>query len=245
MTTDLQLVARQNQLTLNSVLQGMWAIVLSCHSGQKDVLFGITVSGRPADLNGVESIVGLFINALPLRVTIPPDAQLLPWLRQLQMKQANLQQYQYSSLVQIHEQSDVPNGVQLFQSLVGFGNVPMNNALENSEVGLEISDIEITQQNNYPLTFISAPAPELPLRIRYDCRYFSETMIDRLLKRLETLLQRVATQPGTSLGLLQEALSEFDGQQQVLNEKLYAEARRGMLDKIKRNSPKNINFVGD
>ncbi len=83
-TAALAALARAHQLTLNTVVQGAWAILLSRYAGRDDVVFGVTVSGRPADLPGVETMVGLFINTLPLRVAVPEDAPLLPWLADLQ-----------------------------------------------------------------------------------------------------------------------------------------------------------------
>ena len=84
MTAALQALARQHQLTINTLVQGAWALLLSRYSGQEDVVFGATVSGRPAALAGVESMVGLFINTLPVRVQVSPEASLLPWLQALQ-----------------------------------------------------------------------------------------------------------------------------------------------------------------
>ena len=72
-TAALKTLAKQHQFTLNTLMQGAWSLLLSRYSGEEDVLFGITVSGRPASLPGVESMVGLFINTLPLRVRVPHD----------------------------------------------------------------------------------------------------------------------------------------------------------------------------
>ena len=84
MTSDLNAVARQHRLTLNTLVQGAWALLLNRYSGNGDVVFGAVVSGRPSDLAGSESMVGMFINTLPVRVTVPHDAQLLSWLESLQ-----------------------------------------------------------------------------------------------------------------------------------------------------------------
>ncbi|UCF26753.1 MAG: non-ribosomal peptide synthetase, partial [Chloroflexota bacterium] len=82
-TNSLKNIAKQNRITLNTVIQGAWGILLSRYSGDRDVIFGTTLSGRPADLRGVENMVGMFINTLPLRVNVTDDDQLLPWLQQL------------------------------------------------------------------------------------------------------------------------------------------------------------------
>ena len=123
-TEKLQSFARQQRLTLNTLAQGAWALLLMHYSGDDDVLFGVTVSGRPATLPGVESMIGLFINTLPLRAAIPTRTSLLSWLNDLQEQQAALQQYEYSSLTDIQGWSEVPRGVPLFESIFVFENLP-------------------------------------------------------------------------------------------------------------------------
>src|SRR5205085_4004820 len=114
----LQSLARQHRLTLNTLIQGAWALLLSRYSGEEEVLFGATVSGRPATLEGVESMVGLFINSLPVRVKVFPHEPLLSWLERLQEEMVELREYEYSSLVQIQGWSEVPRGTPLFESIV-------------------------------------------------------------------------------------------------------------------------------
>jgi hypothetical protein len=117
-TAALQSLARRHRLTLNTLIQGAWALLLSRYSGETDVLFGATVSGRPPALAGVESMVGLFINSLPVRVHVEGSAPLLEWLQGLQDQMVEMREYEYSSLVQIQGWSEVPRGVPLFESLV-------------------------------------------------------------------------------------------------------------------------------
>lgn len=119
-TTDaLQTLARQYGLTLNTLVQGAWAILLSRYSGEEDVIYGVTVSGRPAELPKVESTVGMFINTLPVRVKLAGEDSLLPWLQQLQTQLIEIRQYEYSPLVEIQGWSEVPRGLPLFNSLPG------------------------------------------------------------------------------------------------------------------------------
>ena len=129
-TTALQTLARQQQLTLNTLVQGAWALLLSHYSGQQDIVFGVIVSGRPATLTGVEAMVGLFINTLPLRTQVNPEQQLLPWLQSLQAEQADARQFDYTPLVQIQNWSEVPRGHALFDSLLVFENYPTDGSLD-------------------------------------------------------------------------------------------------------------------
>ena len=124
-TAALQSLARRHQLTLNTLVQGAWALLLSRYSGDEDVVFGATVSGRPADLPGSEFMIGLFINTLPVRVRVERDAPVVSWLRELQAQQVELRQYEYSPLVQIQKWSDVLPGQPLFQSISVFENYPI------------------------------------------------------------------------------------------------------------------------
>ena len=119
-TGRLRTLARQQQLTLNTLVQGAWALLLSRYSGQPDVLFGSVVSGRPASLSGVEEMVGLFINTLPVRVQVEDEARADAWLRGLQEQQAQMRQYEYTPLVEVQRWSEVEHGTPLFENYVVF-----------------------------------------------------------------------------------------------------------------------------
>ena len=123
-SAGLQSLGRMHRLTLNTLIQGVWALLLSRYSGAEDVIFGATVSGRPASLHGVEQMVGLFINSLPVRVRVCSRSLTLPWLQELQQSLLELREYEYSSLVEIQGWSDIPRGVPLFESLVIVQNTP-------------------------------------------------------------------------------------------------------------------------
>ncbi len=201
-TEALQSLARQNQLTMNTLIQGAWALLLSRYSGEKDIVFGATVSGRPADLSGAESMVGLFINTLPVRVQVPPEVTLLPWLKQLQAQQVELRQYEYSPLVQIQGWSQVPRGLSLFDSILVFENYPVGDFLQQMEKSLRVRDVRSLEQTNYPLTVASGPGRELVLKILYDGRRFDADTIVRMLGHLSTLLESFAANVNQCLSTL-------------------------------------------
>ena len=198
-TTALQSLARQHQLTLNTVVQGAWALLLSRYSGESDVVYGNTVSGRPVDLVGAESMVGLFINTLPVRVTIDAEQSLLTWLQQLQTQLVEMRQYEYSPLVEVQGWSEVPRGVPLFESLVVFENYPVDRAVLEGQTNLEIQINSSFDNTNYPLTVIVLPGSELAIAISYDCRRFDRATIIRMLGHFQTLLQGMVTAPEISL----------------------------------------------
>ncbi|BAY66479.1 amino acid adenylation domain-containing protein [Calothrix brevissima NIES-22] len=195
LTAILQAFARQHQLTLNNLVQGAWALLLSRYSGEEDVVFGATVSGRPPELIGVESIVGLFINTLPVRVLVPSKGELLPWLKELQAQHLECEQYSYTPLVEIQGWSEIPRGMPLFESIVVFENYPVDAAVQQHNGNLQISDIRGSEQTNYPLTVSVVPGSQLSLNISYDTSRFESATITRMLGHLQTLLEGIATKP--------------------------------------------------
>ncbi|MCP4664677.1 MAG: amino acid adenylation domain-containing protein, partial [bacterium] len=201
-SSGLQSLARGHRLTLNTLLQGAWAVLLGRYSGQDDVLFGTTVSGRPAELAGVESIAGLFINTLPVRVQVDSGAMLVPWLGELQARQAELRRYEYSPLDQVQKWSGLPAGQALFDHILVFENYPVSSALRESPPGLEILEAQPSEQTNYPLTVVVLPGSEMELELLYDCRRFDRVAILRMAGHLKNLLRAFVDDPRCRLAEL-------------------------------------------
>ncbi|GHF94796.1 MULTISPECIES: non-ribosomal peptide synthetase [Amycolatopsis] len=194
--------AREARLTVNTLLQGAWALLLSRYSGERDVCFGATVSGRPADLPGAESIIGLFINIVPVRVDVDGAEPVLSWLARLQDAQVESRQYEYLSLAQVQAFSDVPRGTSLFDSIVVFENYPYDEDAA-ARYGLEVSDYSGDEHTNYALTLSAYAADELQLSLGYDPELFDESTVDRMAGHLETLLAGIARTPRAPLGDLE------------------------------------------
>jgi amino acid adenylation domain-containing protein/non-ribosomal peptide synthase protein (TIGR01720 family) len=180
-TAELEGFARRHGLTLNTLVQGVWALALCARSGRYDVAFGVTVAGRPAELAGVESMIGLFINALPLRVLVEPEAPLPDWLKRLQGRMAELREFEYSPLPLVQEWSEVEPGVPLFGSVVVFENYPFDLSLDSPGGGLRIDQVRSLEKNDRPLTLMAVPGPELLLQISYRREHFGDEEIERLL----------------------------------------------------------------
>jgi amino acid adenylation domain-containing protein len=195
----LRTFARESQLTLNTLVQGAWALHLCQREGTEDVIFGSVVSGRPADLPGVESTVGLFLNTLPVRVRVAPERLMLPWLVDLQTQQAEARRYEFSGLVDIQKWSGLPGRRVLFDTVVIFQNIPLDPSLLDPKRNLRVLSVSSTERNNYPLTLVIIPDAELVLRIVYDRRRFRETAVTRILEKLRRLLLEIASRPGGSL----------------------------------------------
>ncbi len=188
-TAKLEALARKYQLTLNTLVQGAWAILLSRYNHETDILFGATVSGRPAELDGVERMVGLFINTLPVRVQVDEETAIMPWLKNLQQKQFELREFEYCSLADIQGWSEVPRDLPLFQSILVFENYPVNDTLQRQNTSLKAKNIRSFEKTNYPITLVASPGKQLFLLIAYDAQRFSETTIVRMLNHLAVLLE--------------------------------------------------------
>jgi len=205
-TAMVQSMARRNQLTLNTLVQGAWSLLLSHHSGEHDVVFGATASGRPGELTGVESMIGLFINVLPMRAQITPEDTLLSWLKQLQEKQFKVRRYESSPLVQVQRWSEVPRGRPMFESILSFENYPIDDSIQEYSRALEISDVSGCSRTNYPITLVVAPHAELSARIVYDSKRFDESAIRSLLNDLLTLLKNFPDHLDAQVSELQQLL---------------------------------------
>ena len=194
-TQRIQAFARANQLTVNTLVQGAWALLLSRYSGDADVVHGVTASTRPPTLPGSETIVGLFINTLPLRLSVPPDAEVVPWLRQVQAALVDMQQYDYSSLVDVQGWSAVPRGQPLFESIVVFENYGGASTAEGADDGPRITTWWGEERATFPLTLTVGQGQEMLLRVGFDAKRFDQATITRLAGHLRLLLLGMVAAP--------------------------------------------------
>jgi amino acid adenylation domain-containing protein len=203
-TAALQSIARSRQLTLNILVQGAWALLLGHHSRAQDVIFGVTFSGRPAALDGVETMVGLFINTLPVQVHVAPQALLLPWLEALQHRQAEAQQYEYYPLPELVKCGGLEPGSLLFESILVFANYPLDTALRTFGATLDLSH-PIAQQDHglaqteFPLRVDVTAGHEITLSLSYYRHCFDDPTIAALLAEFQELLEAIAAQPDRPL----------------------------------------------
>jgi amino acid adenylation domain-containing protein len=214
-TAALQTLTRQHQLTMNTLLQGAWALLLSRYSGEQDVVFGSVSAGRPAALPHVETMVGIFINNLPVRVRVAPGMQLIAWLRELQEQESEARQYEYSPLAQVQAWSDVARGVPLFSSIIAFQNFPVAPGSEKSN--RKIGTLRSFESQNYPLALTASVGAELSLVLKYNESLFESSAIVRLLGHLQTILDAVADNGGRQR-LSELPLLTLDERRQILSQ---------------------------
>jgi amino acid adenylation domain-containing protein len=203
-TAALQSLANQHQLTLNTFVQGAWALLLSRYSGEPDVVFGATRACRHSTVPDAETMVGLFINTLPVRARVSPDALLIPWLQELRAQNLALREEarEHTPLVKVQEWSEIPAGKPLFESILVFENYYLNTALQAQGGHWANRNFELVEQTNYPLTVNAYADTGLWLKIAYDTSRFEADTISRMLGHLKTLLEGMVIQPTQCLASL-------------------------------------------
>jgi len=193
-TAKLQELARQQQVTLNTVLQATWALLLSRYSGEEDVLFGATMSGRTANLNGIEEMVGLFINTLPVRAVVPEAQTFAEWVKDLHTQQFEALKFEHTPLVKLQEWSEVPHGMSLFKTIFVYQNFPMSES-EQMLGEAKITDSVFYERSNYPLALEVNPGTELQLLFSFDQQVYDAPIIERMAHHVMTMLESIAANP--------------------------------------------------
>lgn len=199
-------LARGHRLTLNTLVQGAWALLLSRTTGRTDVVFGTTVSGRPPELPGVEDMVGLFINTLPVRVRIDPAEPLVALLERTQAEQARLMDHQHLGLAEIQRLAGLGD---LFDTTTVFENYPLDPELlgEQRAGAMRVTSVEGRDATHYPLALIAMPGPRLRLRLDHRTDVLDGAEAAALMGRFVRVLEAVAADPAQPVGRV-EILSE-------------------------------------
>ena len=198
-TQALQNTARENQITLNTVLQGAWALVLGHCQNSTNPVFGAAYSGRPPEISGIEGMVGPCVNNLPVRAHIAAEMPTATWLKQLQREQFNASQHQYNSIEQIQSWSGIPWRHRLFDSLIVFQNYASGGATERLSESVTVEIADAPESTNYPLTLAVVPGGKLRLKMLYRPEQFEASNIRRILSDLGAVLRAIAKTPEAKL----------------------------------------------
>ncbi|HLJ90625.1 MAG TPA: amino acid adenylation domain-containing protein, partial [Candidatus Angelobacter sp.] len=234
-THRLQAVARELGLTLSTVVQGLWALLLTRFAGREEVVFGVTVSGRPAELVGVEYMIGLFINTLPVRVKVRAEEPLRAMLGRMQESHAALLSVQNVGLAEIQKAAGQGD---LFDTIVVFENYPLDRSELNEPLpGVRVTRIEAFEQTHYPLSLTVIPgvkpssgisgindAPDngdgseatLQVRLEFDLARIGEEIADAMGKGLMRMLHGFAENPETPVCCLD--ILDTQAREQILKE---------------------------
>jgi amino acid adenylation domain-containing protein len=192
-TRTLGEVARAARLTPAVLAQAAWALVLAAQSGRHEVVFGVTTAGRPAGLPGAETMVGLLINTLPLRVAVDPRAPLLAWLRGLHASHEAVRRYAFSAAEEIRAWIGAAEDAPLFHSVLRFQNFPVDAALRARTGSLRLADVRVVDRWGFPVSVVAEPGETLGLTLAYDPRRVDAAAARRLLEALGAALGALAT----------------------------------------------------
>lgn len=211
MVTRLHHLGRVHHLTLNSLVRGALAVLISHETGQEDVCYGATVAGRPDSLSGAEHMLGLFINTLPIRTRVTGPLRVVDFLQSLQSQQLAQQSHEHTPLTTIQAHSQLPAGGALFDTILLFNNYPVDESQRPGAAGqTRICDVRTIEYDHYPLTVVTDPS--LVFKISYHRSRFTEPQIHRIGERLTALLAAIADDPHGHLDEL-TPITAFDREQ--------------------------------
>ena len=192
-------LARSHHTTVSTVLQGAFAQLLMWLTGHQDVAFGVAVSGRPAEVAGAESMVGLLINTVPVRADITAATTTTDLLDQLRRAHTKTLEHQHLALSEIH---GITGHDQLFDTLFVFENYPVDTAAPlgpSSQDGLAITEFTSRESTDYPLTMQAVPGDELSLRVEFDSDVFDPASVEKLIQRFKRVLEAMTADPARRL----------------------------------------------
>ncbi|MEU9206022.1 amino acid adenylation domain-containing protein, partial [Streptomyces sp. NPDC048332] len=199
-TRDLARRAGELGVTVNTLVQGAWALLLGQLTGRQDVVFGATVSGRPSAVDGVDSMVGMFINTLPVRVPLSPHVTLAGLMTEIQGRQTALMEHHHHGLTDIQRSTGLQT---LFDTLVVFESYPVDSAAlaeANEAAGLTCTGIRPFSTTHYPLTVMAVATPNLQLGLDYRKDTFGHEAVSEIGARLLRILRTLIAEPGRALG---------------------------------------------
>ena len=198
-TSALRSFAEENQLTLNTMVQGAWSLLLSRYSDEAEVVFGVTRACRRSAIEGAEAMIGLFINTLPMRVRVSPGEALIPWLKELRAQSVAIREYEHTPLETVQGWSDVPAARPLFETILVFENFHLNSLLRIQGGPWSDRQFHLFEQTNYPVVLAVYAGNELCLKIGFDRSRLGDATVARMLGHLRTLLKAMVTKPQQQL----------------------------------------------
>uniref|UniRef100_A0A173H0U4 L-cysteine--[L-cysteinyl-carrier protein] ligase n=1 Tax=Polyangium spumosum TaxID=889282 RepID=A0A173H0U4_9BACT len=207
-TARLRAAADAERITLHTMLDGAWALLLGRSSGREDVVFGTTSSGREVGVPGIEDMVGLFINVLPTRVRIEERQDVWTWLRRLQAEQVEAREHQHLSLAELQRAAAVPAESPLFRTMVVFENYPLDLRIPGGAGLTAKLGFASGGPTHYALAVVGMPGPGLDIYIQYDLARFDSEIIGRLAVSLEQLLRGMLGTPAPTLRALLALLDD-------------------------------------
>jgi amino acid adenylation domain-containing protein len=190
----LRALARRLRLGPSVPVLAAWALVLARQTGGDEIVFGVTVSGRPATLDGAEELVGLMINTVPLRLRVSGRERVGDWLGDIQQRLVAVRDYDHCALASIQEWSKIPRGTPLFETIVVFENYPLGDGGAIRIGDLTVTDTRVEERANYPLALLAEPHPDgLDLALIVDCERVPEASGRAALNAVAHVIEQIAT----------------------------------------------------
>ncbi|WP_143315726.1 condensation domain-containing protein [Clostridium sp. HBUAS56017] len=198
LTDKLKLIAKENKVTVNTVFQSLWGIVLQKYNNTKDIVFGSVVSGRPPEIKGIEEMVGLFVNTIPVRINCDKEMNFIELIKKIHEESTSSTGYHYVPLSEIQSNTDLKHN--LINHLVGFENYPLqddiNSFFGNKDLlGFKVADIDIYEQINYDFNIIVVPGDKLKIRLSYNETVYKKEDIKNIEDHMKQVLSEIIENP--------------------------------------------------
>ena len=191
-TQRLENFAKAAHVTLNTLMQGAWSLLVARYTGQDSICFGATVAGRPAELPAAEQLIGPFINTLPVIVSLDPTLRVDKWLRQLQEQNLASREHEHTPLYDIQRWAG-QGGQSLFDCLLVFENYPVDAALDQNLPGeLAFGEVTNREQTNYPVTLAVFQKEALELCCSYSRSQLDDSTAAMLIQHLVRALEQLS-----------------------------------------------------
>ncbi|MCO4850630.1 non-ribosomal peptide synthase/polyketide synthase [Bacillus vallismortis] len=203
-TKQLQQIANQHQVTLNSLIQTLWGILLQKYSGSQDVIFGNVVSGRPAEIPGVEQMIGLFINTIPVRIRCDEDSSFSDMMQMVQQNALASQSYDTYPLYEIQAQTEQKQN--LIDHIMIFENYPIGQQVEEAgryDTELNVMNFHMQEHSHYDLNVVVIPGKQLAIHFGFNENEYEKSEVERICGHFEQLMQQVLKQPSVKLDELE------------------------------------------
>jgi len=192
-SSTIQNFCKQNRITVNTLMQGIWSFLLHNYTGNATVNYGVTVSGRPEDLAQVEQRVGMYINTIPLITQFDPNKTIVSWLKEIQDQQLSSREHQYTALQQIQQWSGIQGD--MFDSILVFENYPVSKVIAQKQWKLQVEDLRVSEQTNYPLTLVIQSAEEIKISLGYNSQLLDEEQVVKIKDHFAQVLGEVIKHP--------------------------------------------------
>ncbi|MDE5457022.1 amino acid adenylation domain-containing protein [Bradyrhizobium sp. CSA112] len=198
-TAELKAFARHERITLNTIVQGVWALLLQRYTGQQTVTFGVTVAGRPASLDGSQQMLGLFINTLPVIETLPSASTVGEWLRALQDRNSAIRDYEHTPLYDIQSWAGRA-GQTMFDSIIVFENYPIDRSMHRRDGSLQFGGLRNVDVTNYPMDLSVLVEDTLQIEYTYMPSHFTAAQAAQIKGQFEHLLATLTRDASVVLG---------------------------------------------